>query len=132
MMLCSDVVMHTDIPQTDEPSPVSNASFGEDQVSRRSRCYYRDNRVEGVRSGAGVGFNGPARQGSGIGTQFSQGTGASEVGLEVPNHIDAGSGTFTTKALPGLGIFYDRSVARTRIRWRGLCSRRSYHQDAQF
>ncbi len=101
-----DVVMHTDIPQTDEPSPVSNASFGEDQTVG-GPVVITGQRGRGG-SGAGVGFNGPARQGSGIDTQFSQGTGASEVGLEVPievpSHMEAGLGIFTTEVLPGHGF----------------------------
>lgn len=98
-----DVVTHTDISQVDEPSPVSNTSFGEDKVVGGPVVIKgQSGRGSG---GADVGFNGPERQGSGIGSQFAQGTGASEAGLEVPNHIDTGLGTFTTKALPGLGIF---------------------------
>ena len=98
-----DVVTHTDISQVDEPSPVSNTSFGEDKVVG-GPVVIKEQPSRGS-GGADVGFNGPERQGSGIGTQFAQGTGASEAGLEVPNHIDTGLGTFTTKALPGLGIF---------------------------
>ncbi len=101
-----DVVMHTDMPQTDEPSPVSNASFGEDQTVGGPVAITGQRGRGG--SSAGVGFNGPARQGSGIGTQFSQGTGASEVGLEVPievpDHMEAGLGIFTTEVLPGHGF----------------------------
>lgn len=101
-----DVVMHTDIPQTDEPSPVSNASFGEDQTVG-GPVVIKGQRRKGS-GGANVGLNGPARQGSGIGTQFSQGTGASEVGLEVPikvpSHMEAGLGIFTTEVLPGHGF----------------------------
>ncbi len=98
-----DVVTHTDISQADELSPVSNSSFGEDKVVG-GPVVIKEQSGRGS-GGADVGFNGPERQGSGIGTQFAQGTGASEAGLEVPNHIDTGLGTFTTKALPGLGIF---------------------------
>ena len=98
-----DVVTHTDISQADEPRPVSNTSFGEDKVAGGPVVIKgQSGRGSG---GADVGFNGPERQGSGIGNRFAQGTGASEAGLEVPNHIDTGFATFTAKALPGLGIF---------------------------
>ena len=97
-----DVVMHTDLPQTDAPSPVSNASFGGDETGG-GPVVIKGHRGRGS-GGADVGFNGPEREGSGMGTQFSQGTGASEVGLEVPNRIDTGLGIFTTEVLPGHGL----------------------------
>ena len=97
-----DVATHTDLPQTDAPSPVSNASLGEDKtVGGPVVIKGQQGRGSG---GADVGFNGPERHGSGVGTQFSQGTGASEVGLEVPNRIDTGLGIFTTEVLPGHGF----------------------------
>lgn len=112
-----DVVMHTDIPQTDEPSRVSNASFGEDKTAGGA-VVIKGQRGRGS-GGANVGFNGPARQGGGIGTQFSQGTGASEVGLEVPikvsNRTDTGLGIFTTEVLPGHGLVGQVYVPRRPI-----------------
>lgn len=112
-----DVVMHTDISQTDEPSPVSNASFGEDQTVGGPVAIRGQRKRDS--GGANVGFNGPARQGGDTGTQFSQETGASEVGLEVPikvsDRMDAGLGIFTTEVLPGHGLVGEVYVPRGTI-----------------
>ena len=109
-----DVVTHTDISQAEAPSPVSNASFGEDQTVG-GPVVIRGQRKRSSGS-ANVGFNGLERQRGGIGTQFSQETGASEVGLEVPikvpDHMDAGLGIFTTEVLPGHGLVGEVYVPR--------------------
>ena len=95
-----DIVTHTDIPQSDSPSPVSNASFGEDGalagpvVAREQR---------------GVGVGGPGREGRGsggygTGKGFVNGTGAADVGLGNLDGVGAGLGIFGTNAMPGHGL----------------------------
>lgn len=98
-----DVVTHADIPQTDSPSAVSNASFGEDRTLGGPVIIKGHNgRGSG---GAGVGFGGPDRQGSSIGMRFGDGTGVSEVGLDIPTRIDTGGlGIFGTEVKPGHGL----------------------------
>lgn len=98
-----DVVTHADIPQTDSPSAASNASFGEDRTVG-GPVVIKGNSGRGG-GGAGVGFEGPERRGSSIGTQFAHGTdGVSEVGLDVPTRIGTGLGIFGTEVQPGHGF----------------------------
>ena len=96
------IVTHADIPQTDSPSAVSNASFGEDGTVGGTVVIKEHSKRGG--GGTRVGFDGPERQGSGIGTQFAHGTGASEVGLDVSNSIGTGLGIFGTEVKPGHGL----------------------------
>ncbi|RKU38035.1 hypothetical protein C6496_07710 [Candidatus Poribacteria bacterium] len=94
-----DVVTYADVPQTDAPSPVSNASFGEDGTLAGPVV------VDGQR-GAGVGRPGHG-QGSGnngIGDRFTHGTGAADAGLGVLDGIDVGLGIFGTDVMPGHGL----------------------------
>lgn len=94
-----DVVTYADVPQTDAPSPVSNASFGEDGTLAGPVV------VDGQR-GAGVGRPGHG-QGSGnngIGDRFTHGTGAADAGLGVLDGIDVGLGIFGTDVIPGHGL----------------------------
>lgn len=97
-----NVITHADIPQTDRPIAVSNASFGEDRTVGGPVV------IEGQRGkgsgGVGVGFGGPARQGSSIGMGLASGMGVSEAGLGIPIRIDAGLGIFGTKVKPGHGL----------------------------
>ena len=98
-----DVVTHADIPQTDKPSTISNAGFGEDSTVGGPVV------IEGQRGkgsgGVGVGFGGPERQGSGIGMGLASGMGVSEVGLDMPVRIDTGGlGIFGTEVKPGHGL----------------------------
>ena len=62
-----DVVTHADISQTDAPSPVSNASFGEDGTTAGPVVVKRQRE-------SGVAVPGHGEYGSG--KHFSQGTGA--------------------------------------------------------
>lgn len=94
-----DVVTYADVPQADAPSPVSNASFGEDGTLAGPVV------VDGQR-GAGVGRPGHG-QGSGnngIGDRFTHGTGAADAGLGVLDGIDVGLGIFGTDVMPGHGL----------------------------
>ena len=95
-----DIVTHADIPQSDAPSPVSNASFGEDGTLAGPVV------VEGQR---GTGVGGPERGGRGTGgygtgKHFAKGTGASDVELATLDGIDAGLGIFGTDVMPGHGL----------------------------
>ena len=95
-----DVVTHADLPQSDAPSPVSNASFGEDGTLAGPVV------AEGQR---GTGVGGPERggrgsRGYGSRNHFSHGTGASDVGLATLDGIDAGLGIFDTDVMPGHGL----------------------------
>lgn len=92
-----DVVTHADVPQTDAPSPVSNASFGEDGTLAGPVV------IEGQRGG-GIGRPGSGGSGSGMGGRFAQGTGVSDAGLEMLDSIDAGLGIFGTDVMPGHGL----------------------------
>ncbi len=90
-----DVVTHTDTTQTDAPSPVSNASFGEDGVAAGPIV------IEGHKGG---GIGGPSRGGEGLGKHFAHGTGATDVGLETNDGIEAGLGIFGVDVMPGHGL----------------------------
>ena len=70
-----DVVTHADIPKTDRPSAVSNASFGGAKTLGGPVV------IEGQKGrgggGVGVGFGGPDRHGSGFGMGLASGMGSS-------------------------------------------------------
>ena len=91
-----DLVTHTDLPQTDGPSPVSNASFGEGDDTLAGPVV-----IEGQRGG-GVGA--PGHGGYGTGKGFVHGTGAADVGLGNLDGGGAGLGIFGTDAIPGHGL----------------------------
>lgn len=95
-----NVVTHADLPQSDAPSPVSNASFGEDGTLAGPIV------AEGQR---GTGIGGPGRRGRGTGGYgngrgFAKGTGASDVGLVTLEHIGTGLGIFDTDVMAGHGL----------------------------
>lgn len=90
-----DVVTDADLPQTDAPSPVSNASSGEDSALAGPVV------VDGQR-GTGVGR--PGQGGYGTGEHFSHGTGVADVGLNGLDGIDAGLGIFGTDVMSGHGL----------------------------
>ena len=96
-----DIVTHADLPQADSPSPVSNASFGEDDGTLAGPVV-----IEGQRGGGigGPGRKGSGRGGYGTGKGFAQGTGASDVELATFDGIDAGLGIFGTDVMPGHGL----------------------------
>ncbi len=96
-----DIVTHTDLPQADSPSSVSNASFGEDDGTLAGPVV-----IEGQRGG---GVGGPGREGRGsggygTGKGFVHGTGAADVGLGNLDGVGAGLGIFGTDAMPGHGL----------------------------
>ena len=98
--IAPDVVTHADLPQLDAPSPVSNASSGEDGELAGPVV------IEGQR---GTGVGGPGRKGAGrggcgTGKGFAQGTGASDVGLATLDGIDTGLGIFDTDVMAGHGL----------------------------
>ena len=95
-----DIVTHADLPQSDAPSPVSNASFGEDGELAGPVV------VEGQRGGGvgGPGRGGRGSGGYGNGKHFAKGTGASDVELATLDGIDAGLGIFGTDVMPGHGL----------------------------
>ena len=91
-----DIVTDADVPQADAPSPVSNASFGEDSTLAGPVV------AEGQR---GIGVGGLGRSGYGNGKHLvSHGTGASDVGLETFDAIDEGLGIFDTNVMAGHGL----------------------------
>ncbi len=93
-----DLVTHTDLPQEDSPSPVSNASFGEDDGALAGPVV-----IEGQRGG---GVGGPGHGGYGTGKGLGHGTGASDLGLGNLDGVGtgAGLGIFGTDAMPGHGL----------------------------
>ena len=106
-----DVVTHADLPQSDAPSPVSNASLGEDGTLAGPVV------AEGQR---GIGAGGPGRGGRGTGgygngNHFVHGTGASDVGLATLDGIDAGLDIFDTDVMPGHGLIGQVYVPGGRI-----------------
>ena len=95
-----DIVTHADLPQSDAPSPVSNASFGEDGELAGPVV------VEGQRGGGvgGPGRGGHGTGGYGTGKHFAKGTGASDAELATLDGIDAGLGIFDTNVMAGHGF----------------------------
>ena len=106
-----DVVTHTDLPQADTPSPVSNASFGEDGTLAGPIV------AEGQR---GIGTGGPGREGRGTGgygngKNFAKGTGVADVELATLDGIGTGLGIFDTDVMPGHGLTGEVYVPGGRI-----------------
>lgn len=95
-----DVVTHADLPQSEAPSPVANASLGEDGTLAGPVV------AEGQR---GTGVGGPGHRGRGTGgygsgTHFAKGTGAADVGLATLEGIGTGLGIFDTNVITGHGL----------------------------
>ena len=95
-----DIVTHTDLPQSDSPSPVSNASFGEDGALA-GPVVAKEQRGTGV---GGPGREGRGSGGYGTGKGFVHGTGAADVGLGNLDGVGAGLGIFGTNVMPGHGL----------------------------
>ena len=95
-----DIITHTDIPQSDAPSPVSNTSSGEDGELAGPVV------IEGQRGGGvgGPGHGGYGRGGYGTRKHFAQGTGTADVGLATLEGIDGGLGIFDTDVMAGHGL----------------------------
>ena len=95
-----DVVTHTDVPQTDAPSLVSNASFGEDGSLGGSPLSLMDSVVPvSVDPDMDREVETVA-----LGDRFAHGTGAADAGLGVLDGIDVGLGIFGTDVMPGHGL----------------------------
>ncbi len=93
-----EVVTYADVPQTEAPSPMSNASFGE------GGTLAGPGGVDGQR---GTGAGRPGRgQGSrnGIAERFAYRTEAADAGLGVLEGINVGLGIFGTDVMPGHGL----------------------------
>lgn len=90
-----DIVTHADIPQTDAPSPISNASFGEDGTLAGPVVIERHQGSE---------VSGPDRDGYGTGKNFAHGARAVDVELVTSDGIDAGLGIFDTDVVAGHGL----------------------------
>ena len=91
-----DIVTHADLPQSDAPSPVSNASFGEDGTLAGPVV------IEGQQ---GIGVGGIGNSGYGNGKPLvADGTGVSDVGFATLDAVDEGLGIFNTDVMPGHGL----------------------------
>ena len=106
-----NVVTHADLPQADAPSPVSNASFGEDGTLTGPVV------AEGQR---GIGAGGPGRGGRGTGgygngKHFAKGTGAADVELATLEGIGTGLGIFDTNVMTGHGLIGEVYVSGGQI-----------------
>ena len=95
-----DVVTHADLPQSDAPSPVSNASLGEDGTLAGPVV------AEGQR-GTGIGGLGIGGRGTGgyrNGKHFAKGTRVADVELATLEGIGTGLGIFDTNVMTGHGL----------------------------
>ena len=54
--------------------------------------------------GANVGFDGPERRSSNVGTRFIHETDVADIGLEIRNTVGTGLGIFGTEVMPGHGL----------------------------
>ena len=95
-----DVVTHADLPQSDAPSPVSNASLGEDGTLA-GPVVAEGQRGTGI-GGPGVGGRGTG--GYGNGKHFAKGTSVADVELATLEGIGTGLGIFDTNVMPGHGL----------------------------
>ena len=107
-----DIVTHTDIPQTDKPSPVSNASFGEDDTLTGPVVIegQRGNGVGGHGSGKGyngTGNGGHRREDNNFGKHFANLTQVSDVSFRA---IEKSDYLFTFVRLKyGGGVFLEET-----------------------
>ncbi len=91
-----DIVTHADLPHSDAPSPVSNASFGEDGALAGPVV---------IKGQQGIGVGGIGNSGYGNGKHLvSHGTGVSDVGFATLDAVDEGLGIFNTDVMPGHGL----------------------------
>lgn len=97
-----DVVTHADLSQTDQPSTVSNTSFGDDKTGG-GPVVIKGHTAKGI-GGANIGFDGPQRRSSNVGTRFIHETSVSDIGLEIHNTVGTGLGIFGTEVMPGHGL----------------------------
>lgn len=95
-----DVVTHADLPQSDAPSPVSNASLGEDGTLA-GPVVAEGQRGTGI---GGPGIGGRGTGGYGNGKHFAKGTSVADVELATLEGIGTGLGIFDTNVIPGHGL----------------------------
>ena len=95
-----DVVTHADLPQSDAPSPVSNASLGEDGTLA-GPVVAEGQRGTGI---GGPGIGGRGTGGYGNGKHFAKGTSVADVELATLEGIGTGLGIFDTNVMPGHGL----------------------------
>ena len=95
-----DVVTDADLPQAEAPSPVSNASLGEDGTLAGPV-------VDEGQRGTGIGSPGRGGRGTGgygNGKHFAKGRGTADVELATLEGIGTGLGIFDTYVMPGHGL----------------------------
>ncbi len=97
-----DVVTHADLSQTDQPSAVSNTGFGDDKTGG-GPVVIKGHTGKGI-GGANIGFDGPERRSSNVGTRFIHETDVADIGLEIRNTVGTGLGIFGTEVMPGHGL----------------------------
>ena len=96
-----DVVTHADLPQAEAPSPVSNASLGEEDGALTGPVV-----AEGQR-GTGIGIPGRVGRGTGgygNGKHLAKGTSTADVELATLEGIGTGLGIFDTNVMTGHGF----------------------------
>ncbi len=97
-----DVVTHADLSQTDQPSNVSNTSYGDDKTIGGPVVINGHTGKGG--GGTNIGFEGPERRNNNVGMRFIHETGVSDIGLEIRNTVGTGLGIFGTEVMPGHGL----------------------------
>lgn len=106
-----DVVTHADLPQSDAPSPVANASLGEDGTLA-GPVVAEGQRGTGV---GGLGHRGRGTGGYGSGKHLAKGRGVSDVELATLEGIGTGLGIFDTNVMAGHGFIGEVYVPGGRI-----------------
>ena len=96
-----DVVTHTDLPQSEAPSPVSNASLGEEDGALAGPVVAEEQWGTGV---GGPGRGGRGTGGYGNGKHLAKGTSTADVELATLEGIGTGLGIFDTNVMTGHGL----------------------------
>ena len=107
-----DVVTHADLPQSDAPSPVSNASLGEEDGTLAGPVVAEGQRGIGV---GGLGRRGRGTGGYGSGKHLAKGTSTADVELATLEGIGTGLGIFDTNVMTGHGLIGEVYVPRGQI-----------------
>ena len=90
-----DVITHANNPQVDTPSPMSNASFGEDGTAAD---------LVGIEGHKGSKIGVLGRGSNDIGIHLAHGTGTTDIGLAALDGMDAGLGIFGIDVMHGHGL----------------------------
>ncbi|RKU19108.1 hypothetical protein C6500_11795 [Candidatus Poribacteria bacterium] len=96
-----DVVTHADLPQSEAPSPVSNASLGEEDGALAGPVVAEGQRGTGIGS---PGRGGRGTGGYGSGKHLAKGTSTADVELATLEGIGTGLGIFDTNVMTGHGL----------------------------